>query len=121
MSGSFYETGPNGLWVFVLVTIILGGSAAYISGRAIAQTWRPFWHIPFYVLLLAACVRFFHYALFWEVLLSLKNYLVDFAVLFALALLGYRTARSRQMKSQYGWIAGQRGPLAPQDRADQQA
>ena len=39
------------------------------------------------LLLLAACVRFFHYALFWEVLLSARNYLVDFAVLLVLAAL----------------------------------
>ena len=106
MFESFYETGPNGLWVFLLVTIILGGSAAYISGRAIAQTWRPFWHLPLYMLLLAACVRFFHYALFWEVFLSLQNYLVDFAVQVVLASIGYRTTRSQQMRAQYGWISG---------------
>lgn len=106
MLAAFYETGPNGLWVFILVTVILGGSAALISGRAIAQTWRPFWHVPLYMLLLAAFVRFFHYALFWEVLLSFKNYLVDFGVLLLLAIVGYSTMRSRQMKAQYGWIVG---------------
>jgi hypothetical protein len=104
MSLPLYETGPNGLWVFILVTIILGGSAAFVSGRAIAQTWRPLWHIPFYMLLLAACVRFFHYALFWEVFLSARNYLIDFAVLLVLAVLGHRMTRSRQMTTQYGWI-----------------
>jgi hypothetical protein len=105
MPASLYETGPNGLWVFLLVTVILGGSAAYISGRAIAQTWRPFWHLPLYMLLLAACVRFFHYALFWEVLLSFQNYLVDLAVLMVLALAGHRATRAQQMRTQYGWIA----------------
>jgi hypothetical protein len=106
MLGALYETGPNGLWLFVLITVILGGSAGYISGRAMAQTWRPFWHIPLYMLLLAAAVRFFHYALFWEVLLSLKNYVVDFIVVFAAAAAGYRLTRARQMAAQYGWIFG---------------
>jgi hypothetical protein len=106
MPDSFYETGPNGLWVFFLVTILIGGSGAFISGRAVAQTWRPFWHIPIYMLALAGFVRFFHYALFWEVFLSLKNYLVDFAVVFAAAAIGYRLTRSQQMVSQYGWIFG---------------
>ena len=110
MSGSLYQTGPNGLWVFVLVTLVFGGSAAFISGRAIAQTWRPFWQIPFYMLLLAAFVRFFHYALFWDVLFSGKNYLVDFAVLLMLAVIGYRLTRSRQMTTQYGWIFERRAP-----------
>ena len=106
MLGALYETGPKGLWIFLLVTIIMGGSAGYISGRAIAQTWRPFWHVPLYILLLAATVRFFHYALFWEVLFSLKNYIVDFVMVLAAAALGYRVTRTRQMAAQYGWIFG---------------
>ena len=83
-----YDTG-NG-WVFLLVTVIIGGSAAFLSGRAIAQTWRPYWHIPLYMVPIAASVRFFHYALFHEPMLSLQNYIVDFAVVLAAASLGYR-------------------------------
>ena len=33
-----YEEDSFG--VFLLVTILLGGGAAWLSGRAIAQTWR---------------------------------------------------------------------------------
>lgn len=102
--GWVYETGDNGLWIFLLITVLIGGGGAFVSGRAIAQTWRPFWHVPVYMLLLAAAVRFFHYALFWEVLLSLKNFVVDFAVLLLAAAIGYRTARTRQMAEQYGWL-----------------
>ena len=109
MLGVLYETGDRGLWIFLLVTVIMGGSAGYISGRAIAQTWRPFWHVPLYMLLLAATVRFFHYALFWEALLSLKNYVVDFAVVFAAAAAGYRMTRTHQMAAQYGRIFGRAG------------
>jgi hypothetical protein len=110
MFDMIYEGGPNGLWVFVLVTLLMGGSGAYISGRAIAQTWRPFWHIPLYMLLLAAAVRFFHYALFWEVLLSAWNYAVDFLVALAAATAGYRVTRSSQMAAQYGWLLQRRSP-----------
>lgn len=111
MLSSIYETGPNGLWVFLLVTVILGGSAAFISGRAVAQTWRPWWHIPLYMLLLAGVVRFFHYALFWEIFISATNYVVDFAVLLVLGMLGHRTTRAQQMRTQYGWL-GERRPSA---------
>jgi len=110
MLGGLYETGPNGLWVFLLLTILIGGSGAFISGRAIAQTWRPFWHIPVYMLALAAFVRFFHYALFWEVFISLKNYIVDYVVAFASAAIGYRLTRGQQMAAQYGWIFGRPDP-----------
>jgi hypothetical protein len=104
-----YDTG-NG-WVFVLVTLLMGGGAAFLSGRAIAQTWRPYWHLPLYMLAIAAAVRFFHYALFAEPLLSLKNYAVDAAVTLAAASLGYRLLRARQMAGQYPWLFQRSGFL----------
>ena len=104
-----YDTG-NG-WVFLLVTVIIGGSAAFLSGRAIAQTWRPYWHIPLYMVPIAASVRFFHYALFHEPMILLQNYIVDFATAFAAAALGYRSVRAQQMGTQYGWLYRRSGPL----------
>ena len=85
-----YDTG-NG-WVFLLVTVIIGGTAAFLSGRAIAQTWRPFWQSRSTCWRSPPRVRFFHYALFDEPMLSLQNYIVDFAVVLAAASLGYRIA-----------------------------
>jgi hypothetical protein len=96
---------------FLLVTIVMGGAAAYLSGKAIAQTWRPFWHVPLYMLALAAVVRFCHFALFEEPFLSLPSYIVDFACAFAAAALGYRTVRAQQMRLQYGWLFRSSGPL----------
>jgi hypothetical protein len=96
---------------FLLVTIAMGGAAAYLSGQAIAQTWRPFWHVSLYMLGLAAAVRFCHFALFEEPLLSPASYAVDFVVAFAAAALGYRVVRARQMALQYGWLFRSRGLL----------
>jgi hypothetical protein len=104
-----YEDG--GGWAFLLLTIMIGGAAGFISGRAIAHTWRPFWHVPFYMLGIAAGVRFFHYALFEEVLLSARNFAVDFAVALVAASLGYRLVRAGQMARQYGWLFRRAGPL----------
>ena len=42
---SFYDTGDNGLWIFLLVTVLIGGSAARATGAAIASTWRPPWQV----------------------------------------------------------------------------
>ena len=111
MLGYLYEGGENTLWVFLLVTLAMGGSAAYVSGRAIAQTWRPFWHVPLYMLVLAAIVRFFHFALFEEPLLAPNSYAVDFVVALAAASLGYRVVRARQMATQYSWLYRRAGPL----------
>jgi small-conductance mechanosensitive channel len=98
----FYEEDSFG--VFLLVTVLLGGGAAWLAGRAIAATWRPWWHVPFYMLILGIAVRFLHFALFDATLLSLHYYLVDTAVCLALGLLGFRAARAAQMATQYRWI-----------------
>jgi predicted permease len=103
MFQSFYDAGENGFWVFVLCTLLLGAGAAYVTGRAIAETWRPLWQVVVYALLLGLVVRFMHFALFEEVLMSARNYAIDSAVLLVAGLTGYFVARRRQMAEQYGW------------------
>ena len=76
-----YEEGSFG--VFLLVSIILGGGAAALSGRAIAATWRPWWQIVAYSFILGLAVRFIHFSLFDGTLLSAHYYLVDSAVCMA--------------------------------------
>jgi len=100
---TFYETGANGLWIFLLLTGLAGGVAARVTGASIASTWRPPWQIFGAAFLLACAVRFLHYALFAEPLLSLRNFLIDYAVVLLAAALGYRRMRTRQMVEQYPW------------------
>jgi hypothetical protein len=90
---------------FLLVTVILGGGAAWQAGRAIAQTWRPWWQVVVYMLILGAAVRFIHYALFDGALLSLPGYALDTAIAIGCAALGFRTERARQMARQYGFLS----------------
>jgi hypothetical protein len=99
-----YDAGPNGDWVFLLVTVIMGGLAAHATGSAIAATWRPRWQLVVYGLLIAAAVRFIHYALFDEPFIAPRSYVVDLAVLIVAAALGFRLTRSRQMREQYDWL-----------------
>ena len=110
-----YEEGSFG--VFVLVTIILGGGAAVLSGRAIAETWRPWWQVGAYSFILGAAVRFFHFSLFGGTLLSPHYYLVDTAVCMALGFLGFRASRVAQMVTQYRWINEAGGRLRWHRRA----
>ncbi len=100
---SFYETGSYGLWIFLLVTVLMGGAAARAAGSAIASTWRPPWQVFAAALLLTLAVRFFHYALFHEVLLSLRNFIVDYIVVATACAWGFRMTRVRQMVQQYPW------------------
>jgi hypothetical protein len=98
----FYE--EDSLGVFLLISVVLGGGAAWLAGRAIAATWRPWWHVAFYMLMLTLAVRFLHFALFEASLLSAHYYLVDLAVCLAFGFLGFRTTRAAQMVTQYRWI-----------------
>ena len=102
MTGLLYEEDAFG--VFVLVTIILGGGAAWLTGRAAAQTWRPVWQVVVYCLMLGAVVRFIHFSLFGGTLLSLQFYAVDTVFCIAFGLAGFRVARVAQMVRQYGWL-----------------
>lgn len=106
-----YETGPNGVWVFLLLTVILGGAAAWATGQAIAATWRPFWQVGMYAVLLTFGVRFLHFALFGEPLLAAGNFLVDAAILLVAGSLGYRLARAQAMARQYDWLYEPAGRL----------
>jgi phosphatidylglycerophosphate synthase len=95
--------------VFLILTVIIGGGAAWLTGRAMAVKWRPFWMAAFYTVLLAAALRFFHFALFEGTLLSIRYYVADAAVLLAATGAGYYLKRSRQMITQYGWLYERRG------------
>ena len=109
MSGIFYEEDYIGL--FVLVTVVMGGGAAWLAGRAIAATWRPWLHVAGYMLILGAAVRFIHFALFDGTLLSPQFYAVDTVVCLIFGFLGFRFTRVAQMTTQYGWINERAGLL----------
>jgi hypothetical protein len=109
MQSLFYE--ESSLGVFLLVTVILGGGAAALAGRAIALTWRPWWQIVAYMLILGGAVRFIHFALFGGTLLSPHYYAVDSAVSLVCGCLGFRAARAAQMVRQYRWINEPAGPM----------
>jgi hypothetical protein len=112
------ESSP---WVFLLLTVVIGGGAAVLAGRALASTWRPVWQAIAYMCLLGFAVRFFHYSLFGGTLLSAHYYLVDTAVLWIGALLGYRVTRVRQMTSQYPWLYVRTGPFTWREKSAQRA
>ena len=109
----FYDDGG---WVFLVLTVIIGGAGAFLAGRGLARSWKPYWRVFFYMALFAAAVRFFHYALFNGTLLSLHYYLVTYVILVAAALLGYRWMRTTQMVSQYRWLYRRTSPVTWRER-----
>ena len=98
-------------WLFILVTVVLGGWTAWMTGRGVAATWRPAWQALLWSLPLAAAVRFIHYALFAGTFLSARYYLGDLAVVAAVASLGFRSTRAGQMTRQYRWLYERTSPL----------
>lgn len=102
----------NSFLTFLFVTVIIGGGAGFLAGRALASSWTPIPQLMFYMLLLAAAVRFFHFSLFEGSLLSLHYYVVDALVLIGISLLGYRLTRVRQMVTQYRWLYERAGPFS---------
>jgi hypothetical protein len=98
------DLSPPPLGAFLLVTVVLGGGAAWLAGRAVAQTWRPWWQAILYMFVLGGAARFIHYALFDGALLSLSAYALDTAVAMGFAMAGFRTMRARQMATNYGFL-----------------
>ena len=110
--------GEESLLQVLLVTVLIGGGAAFLAGRAIAHTWRPFWHVVLYMLLLGAAVRFVHFALFEGTLLSPASYAADTLVLLLSAAFAWRMRRAAQMAAQYYWLYERTSPLTWRRRAD---
>jgi hypothetical protein len=101
----------NSVGVFLGVTVCLMGFAAFMTGKALAETWKPAWHAAGYALLLGLADRFLAYALFGGELLSLTAYVIDSAVLAGIALFAYRLARARKIVAQYPWLYERAGLL----------
>ncbi len=101
MLGIIYE---ESIYAFIAFTIIMGGAAAYQTGRAVALTWQSIWQLLPYVLLLTFTIRFLYFAVLEQSLLSLQFFIVDFIVLLIAAIIGWRLKRAKQMTSQYGWL-----------------
>lgn len=88
---------------FLLVTVVLAGGAAYLTGRATARSWLSAWHLTAYLVLLTAATRFIHYALFSGSLLTAWYFAVDLVVLLVIGFFGRQRTRAMQMATQYSF------------------
>lgn len=95
--------------VFIGVTLVFMGGCAFMTGNALASTWRPPWQVLPYGLGLGLADRFLGFALFQGQLLSLTGYLLDSAILLAIALAAYRMTQARRMVMQYPWLYDRAG------------
>lgn len=109
LSAWIYEEHSFG--VFLFLTVVLGGAGAWLTGRAVAGVWRPWWQVAIYAAALGGVVRFFHFALFGGTLLSAHYYGVDTLICLLIGLCGFRVRRAEQMSQQYHWLFYRDGPL----------
>jgi hypothetical protein len=91
------------LSVFIGLTVIIIGGAAMMTGRALADAWKSPLQVVFACFGLALADRFLVYALFEGELLSLSGFVIDFAVITALALIAHRLTVVHKMVGQYPW------------------
>jgi hypothetical protein len=110
---------------FLLVTVFLGGGAAWLTGRATALTWSSWTVLAIYIVLLTIAARFIHFALFHgSFFLPLANFgtalyfaAIDFVILGAAAALGRQVTRAHQMTSKYHYLFSRAGPIGWRERA----
>ena len=107
----------NSLAVFIGVTCVLAGGAAWMTGQALALTWRPAWQAAGYALLLTLADRFLIFALFEGRLLSLAGFGLDAATLIAIAMAAHRITLAGQMVKQYPWLYERQGLLSWRKRS----
>lgn len=97
--------------IFLFLTLILGGGAAYLAGRGMAIKWRPLWMPLLAMVPLTLGLRFLHFALFEAKLTSLHYLVTDFIILLVFAFLGYRITMVKKMTRQYPWLYEKASPF----------
>lgn len=98
-------------YAFFVLTCVLFGGAAWLTGTAVAATWRPAWQVVAYGLLLLAFDRFLHFSLLDGELFSMVGAFRDYAVILAVGLVAWRINHVTRMVRQYPWLYERAGPF----------
>ena len=88
MHGILYEEAN--IWQFIFITVLLGGGAAWLTGKATAKTWRPF---------------------------SAQYYIVDTIILMIIGAVAYQYTHTNQMVTQYHWLYDRSSPLGWKEKS----
>ena len=95
----------------LLVSVLLGGGAAFLVGRAVALTWRSVPALAGYLILLDCGVRFIHFALAKDILVAPVAFAIDLAILALIGGLGFGITRTAQIVRQYPWLYRRTSPV----------
>lgn len=97
--------------VFVTLTLVLFGLAAFRAGQAVAEAWRPARDALLAAAGLAAADRFLAAALFKSPPLAVGPAVIAWIYLSAVALFAWRATLARKMVRQYPWLYARVGLL----------
>ncbi len=92
------------LGVFIGLTGIGFGFAAFLTGQAVASKWLPALTLLPAALGLALGARFLTFAVFEGALLSLTGTIIQFLYLWAIAFVAWRVTLAYKMVHQYPWL-----------------
>ncbi len=95
----------------IVVTVLVMGFSALMTGVGLATTWRPAWQTIPYCVLLGLVDRFLVWSLFEGQLLILSGYLIGTTFLILVCLLAYRITQVHRMVTQYPWLYERSGLL----------
>lgn len=98
------------LSVFLGLTVLVFGLAAFLTGQALANAWKPVWQLLAYCLLLGLANRFLTWGLFKGHFLSLPGFLVGTAAIAAIAYTGFRLKQVWKFVNQYPWLYQRTSP-----------
>ena len=108
--------------IFAGVTLVLMGGAAFLTGQAVASTWRPRWQAVLYCMLLAFAGRFLSLSLFYgdpffQPLAWLYGAAVDSIPLVGIGQFAYAVTRASWMTQQYPWLYERSGLFSYREKA----
>ena len=98
--------------VFIGLTVVLFGLAAFRAGQAVAEGWHPAYDAVLAALGLTIADRFLAATLFASPPLSVPANLIAAAYLIAVTLFAWRATLARKMVRQYPWLYRPAGILS---------
>jgi len=116
----------SSITVFIGITVVLTGYAAFRTGQAFADTWRPYWPVPVCCVVLTLVTRFLIWGLFRGDPWAPGGLVLGAGVLILFGTFAYMTTRARKMVYQYPWLYRRAGlfswqPLQPDTAGRQSA
>ncbi len=103
--------------VYFAVTFVVIGFAAWMTGAAVAGTWKPIFQVFTYCVLLACANRFLIFALFEGKLLTLSGFVIDVVILNLYGLVAFRINRVKTLVKQYPWLYERTSPWSFREKA----